>query len=105
MFQIQTISRQIRKSNKLFVLVIPPVVYHKDQKGFFDADDFNNLVDNVDFFSLMTYDYSTPQRPGNFIIKIILSYKTNLDFLFYLVKLHHCLKSCLKISHDNVLQL
>ena len=30
----------------------------------FDADDFERLVDQVDFFSLMTYDYSNVQRPG-----------------------------------------
>ena len=71
LLQIQTISRQVRKSNKLFILVIPPPVYHKDQKGFFDADDFNNLIDNVDFFSLMTYDYSTPQRPGKALLPSI----------------------------------
>ena len=27
--------------------------------GMFGAEDFNNLVDKVDYFSLMTYDYST----------------------------------------------
>lgn len=28
----------------------------------FDHNDFNNLVRHVDFFSLMTYDYSDPSK-------------------------------------------
>ena len=32
--------------------------------GFFSRDEFNALKEDVDFFSLMTYDYSSPQRPG-----------------------------------------
>jgi len=47
-----------------FVLVIPPPLYQGDQKGMFDADDFQQVVDDVDYLSLMTYDYSSPQRPG-----------------------------------------
>ena len=30
----------------------------------FLEDDFNKLAENVDFFSLMSYDYSSPSRPG-----------------------------------------
>ena len=30
----------------------------------FDEEDFDRMVDYVDYFSLMTYDYSSPQRPG-----------------------------------------
>lgn len=28
----------------------------------FDQNDFNQLVNYVDFFSLMTYDYSDPNK-------------------------------------------
>lgn len=28
----------------------------------FDQNDFSNLVNHVDFFSLMTYDYSDPSK-------------------------------------------
>ena len=30
----------------------------------FLEDDFTKLAENVDFFSLMSYDYSSPSRPG-----------------------------------------
>ncbi len=30
----------------------------------FTQEDFDRLVDSVDYFSLMTYDYSSAQRPG-----------------------------------------
>ena len=30
----------------------------------FLGEDFSNLMENVDYFSLMTYDYSNPSRPG-----------------------------------------
>jgi chitinase domain-containing protein 1 len=50
--------------DKLFILVIPPALYHGDEVGMFDRRDFDLLVDDVDYFSLMTYDYSNVQRPG-----------------------------------------
>ena len=30
----------------------------------FLEDDFSRLAENVDYFSLMTYDYSSPSNPG-----------------------------------------
>jgi len=54
----------LRKIDKLVVLVIPPPLYHNNVKGMFDEEDFDRMVDYVDYFSLMTYDYSSPQRPG-----------------------------------------
>merc|ERR1712045_555790 len=61
---ITDLSAALRKSNKLTVLVIPPPLYHEGVKGMIDANDVDRMADAVDFFSLMTYDYSNPQRPG-----------------------------------------
>uniref|UniRef100_A0ACB8G2X6 Chitinase domain-containing protein 1 n=1 Tax=Sphaerodactylus townsendi TaxID=933632 RepID=A0ACB8G2X6_9SAUR len=35
-----------------------------NQLGMFTKKEFDQLAPIVDSFSLMTYDYSTPQRPG-----------------------------------------
>jgi len=61
---IKTISQAVRDRDKAFILVIPPPIYAGDQPGMFDADDMTNLANDVTYFSLMTYDYSNPQRPG-----------------------------------------
>ena len=45
-------------------MVIPPPIYHGNAQGMFDAEDFSKLENHVDYFSLMTYDYSNLQRPG-----------------------------------------
>ncbi|KAJ3210369.1 Chitinase domain-containing protein 1 [Dinochytrium kinnereticum] len=60
---IETLSKQARKSGLLFFLVIPPL--REDQKqSVFDQTHFDRYKAFVDGFSLMTYDYSTPQSPG-----------------------------------------
>ena len=61
---ISEISVALKKAGKLSVLVIPPPLYHNNVKGMIDSDDIDRLADEVDYFSLMTYDYSSPQRPG-----------------------------------------
>ena len=61
---IKSIGKKIRQKKKLFILVIPPPIYAGNAVGMFNAEDFDNLVDYVDFFSLMTYDYSSPAKPG-----------------------------------------
>ena len=61
---IETIGKKIRKTKKLFILVIPPPIYADNVSGMFSKSDFDNLVDSVDYFSLMTYDYSSPAKPG-----------------------------------------
>lgn len=44
------------------ILVIPP---HRDHMNdLFSADNFNELYSSVTAFSLMTYDFSTIERPG-----------------------------------------
>ena len=46
----------------------------------FDSQHFDGLVDDVDYFSLMTYDYSNPQRPGpNAPLKWMETCVENLD--------------------------
>jgi chitinase domain-containing protein 1 len=35
-----------------------------DVTGMFLAEDLQQLAEDVDYFSLMTYDYSSPARPG-----------------------------------------
>ncbi|XP_076159674.1 chitinase domain-containing protein 1 [Alosa pseudoharengus] len=47
------------------VLVIPPAVAPgSGQPGMFGREEFEKLAPVVDGFSLMTYDYSSPDRPG-----------------------------------------
>lgn len=51
------------KSEKLeFVLVVPP--YRDDMHELFSQKNFEKLFPYVTAFSLMTYDFSTLQRPG-----------------------------------------
>ncbi|XP_069480111.1 chitinase domain-containing protein 1 [Ambystoma mexicanum] len=48
-----------------FVLVIPPsVAPGTNQLGMFGRKEFEQLAAVVDSFSFMTYDYSSPERPG-----------------------------------------
>jgi len=61
---IADISTAFHAAGLLTVLVIPPPFYHGDSPGMFGAADFSGLVSSVDYFSLMTYDYSSPARPG-----------------------------------------
>ena len=77
---ITDLSAALRKSEKLTVLVIPPPLYHEGVKGMIDANDVDRMADAVDFFSLMTYDYSNPQRPGpNSPIQWVRKCVENLD--------------------------
>ena len=57
---VREIAGELRHDGKTFVLVIPPVTNGR----MFEQADFEDLSDSVDFFSLMTYDFSNPQRPG-----------------------------------------
>ncbi|XP_052765098.1 chitinase domain-containing protein 1-like [Mya arenaria] len=69
-------AEMFHEHNKEFILVIPPGVYDRDSQGMFDQDDFEALAPVVDRFSLMTYDFSNPSRPGpnspyNWVIQCI----------------------------------
>jgi len=61
---ISELAESIKKADKLIIVVIPPPLHHNDVKGMIEEEDFDRMSDSVDYFSLMTYDYSSPQRPG-----------------------------------------
>jgi len=61
---LRQFGRKLRAKNFTFILVIPPSVYYRNSPGMFHKDSFDQLVELVDYFSLMTYDYSNSQRPG-----------------------------------------
>uniref|UniRef100_A0A671SBB5 Chitinase domain-containing protein 1 n=1 Tax=Sinocyclocheilus anshuiensis TaxID=1608454 RepID=A0A671SBB5_9TELE len=57
------------KRNTSYALILFPsapvcVVFSSGQPGMFEREDFEKLAPVVDAFSLMTYDYSGPDRPG-----------------------------------------
>ncbi|KAK4469505.1 hypothetical protein MN116_007050 [Schistosoma mekongi] len=58
------LADNLHSNGKLLVFVIPPSVYYDGIEGRFKRENFEQLVDYVDYFSLMTYDYSSPHRPG-----------------------------------------
>ncbi|NP_001087530.1 chitinase domain-containing protein 1 isoform X1 [Xenopus laevis] len=59
------IGEALHSAKLHFILVIPPAVAPgTDQLGMFGRKEFDQLAPVVDSFSLMTYDYSSPQRPG-----------------------------------------
>ena len=63
-YVIRTIGKKVRSNGKKFILVIPPPVYAGNNRGMFSEHDFSDLVNTVDYFSLMTYDYSSLSNPG-----------------------------------------
>ncbi|XP_060119006.1 chitinase domain-containing protein 1 isoform X1 [Heteronotia binoei] len=59
------LSEALHQARLKLMLVIPPAVMPgTDQLGMFTKKEFDQLAPIVDSFSLMTYDYSAPQRPG-----------------------------------------
>lgn len=59
------LSEALHEAQLKLILVIPPAVTPgTNQLGMFTKKEFDQLAPVVDSFSLMTYDYSTPQRPG-----------------------------------------
>ncbi|XP_039312453.1 uncharacterized protein LOC105206525 isoform X3 [Solenopsis invicta] len=59
---VQSIARKLKKYNLDIILAIPPS--KGTQVELFSKQQFNELAPYVNAFSLMTYDYSTIQRPG-----------------------------------------
>ncbi|CAH8478784.1 unnamed protein product [Schistosoma turkestanicum] len=58
------LADNLHSNGKLSVLVIPPPVHHDVIEGRFAQGNFKQMADYIDYFSLMTYDYSLPHRPG-----------------------------------------
>lgn len=52
---VSDLARTLHKQKKLLILVIPPIMMDKEK--IFDKTDFDLLKDEIDAFSLMTYDY------------------------------------------------
>ncbi|KAL2715381.1 chitinase domain-containing protein 1 [Vespula squamosa] len=59
---VKTISQKLKNNNLDVILAVPPSRGKKAQ--LFSRDQFNELAPHVKAFSLMTYDYSSVQRPG-----------------------------------------
>ncbi|KAF4532061.1 hypothetical protein B566_EDAN016133 [Ephemera danica] len=59
---VQRLAKALRESGRTTILVLPPVSGRPPE--IFDKIDFDRLVNDVDYFSLMTYDFSSVQRPG-----------------------------------------
>lgn len=58
---IQSIGKALKQATLDFILVIPPSSRGPD---LFNAKHYEALYEDVSYFSLMTYDFSTYQRPG-----------------------------------------
>lgn len=49
------------------ILVVPPTRGEPEDQQLFTDTHFENLYDHVTAFSLMTYDFSSLQKPGKLI--------------------------------------
>jgi chitinase domain-containing protein 1 len=58
---VRSIARAMRQAKLQFILVIPPSHRGPD---LFNSQHFEQLWEDVDYFSLMTYDFSSYERPG-----------------------------------------
>lgn len=59
---VRAIAKALRAHGKQLILVVPPLRDH--MHDLFSPAHFEQLVDHVAGFSLMTYDYSSAERPG-----------------------------------------
>jgi len=66
---IKLLGEALTKADLKLILVIPPPITNEGKPGMFDNDDMKQLYAYVDYFSIMTYDYSSPERPGIFKCK------------------------------------
>lgn len=57
-------GNEFKRRGKELILVIPPK--RGEPQHVFGPKQFDELYDEVTAFSLMTYDYSNPQRPGTY---------------------------------------
>jgi len=61
---VKLLGEALAKADLKFVLVIPPPLLHNGRPGMIDMEDARQMFPYVDYFSVMTYDYSSPERPG-----------------------------------------
>ena len=61
---IAKIYAHFKKNGLQLILVLPPPIHHGGRVGIVTRSDVERLAPYVHFFSVMTYDYSTIQRPG-----------------------------------------
>lgn len=62
---VKLLGEALTKADLKFILVIPPPVSpHTGKVGNIEMDDIKQMYAYVDYFSVMTYDYSSPERPG-----------------------------------------
>lgn len=57
---VRSIAKALKLVNLEFILVVPP----SRAPDLFNSQHFDQLWEDVSYFSLMTYDFSTYQRPG-----------------------------------------
>ncbi|BFZ17595.1 hypothetical protein BsWGS_20634 [Bradybaena similaris] len=61
---VNHMGEMFHEADKQFILVIPPPLYARSFDGLISKEDVDAMAANVDRFSLMTYDFSNPSRPG-----------------------------------------
>jgi len=61
---IAKVYAHFKKAKLLLILVVPPPIHHGSRAGLVTRGDVERLAPYVHGFSVMTYDYSTIQRPG-----------------------------------------
>ncbi|CAG7833858.1 unnamed protein product [Allacma fusca] len=61
---VKTVGEALAKAQLTFILVVPPAVTNQGKPGMIEHDDILNMFHYVDYFSVMSYDYSSPERPG-----------------------------------------
>ena len=47
---ISELAENIKKADKLIIVVIPPPLHHNDVKGMIEEEDFDRMSDSVDYF-------------------------------------------------------
>ncbi|XP_046914230.2 chitinase domain-containing protein 1 [Dermatophagoides farinae] len=58
------ITDALSLSNLELHIAVPPPIYYGDSLSTFQKDDIERLAPYIQGFSVMTYDYSDPSRPG-----------------------------------------
>lgn len=61
---VKLLGEALTKADLKFILVIPPPVTQEGKPGMIEFEDIKQIYAYVDYFSVMSYDYSSPERPG-----------------------------------------